>query len=138
MNPHLQIATAIASALESSGVVTATVYAQGSMAETVTPALAVLTEATSSAHAKLHQGTLLLALRYDVDATAATDAGTDAGAAADWLVSDAGRVATRDACADAGLWLRILGPATSANLVELGERARSFEIRMPYWVQTAL
>ena len=140
MNPtaHFTFTTAIASALEASGVVTATVFAQGSTVETVTPALAVSAEDTSSAHTKLHQGSLVLAFRFDPDATSATDAGSAAGAASDWLLSEDGRAAARAACLTSNLWLRILGPATSAGLITLGDRSRAFEIRLPYWIQTAL
>lgn len=137
MNPHLTFASSIAAAISEAEVIPATIYSQGSTAELETPALGVSTEGAQSIHPVLHRGTLVLAYRFDPDATTAEDAGNAAQAAADWLASDPGYLARRSACANAGIWLRILGPANSAQLVDLAERSRSYEIRLPYVIQTA-
>lgn len=137
MKYDLILTTAIAAELTASGLLTAAVYPHGSLVEKATPCLGVTSEEPSTPHPKMHRGNLVLIYQIDADTTPLTDAAEDLAAATDHLQSPAGRTAIRAAIAVDGLWLRILGPVSSTNQLATGDRGKTIEIRMPYWLQSA-
>lgn len=138
MLSHLTLASAIAAELRDADLLQATVYAEGDTDPEGTPALGVVIEEARSVHASLHGGLLTFKYRFDADATTLTEAATDLGQAVDHLLSETGRAHLREDLPPLGIWLRILGPRSTPSVVTIGDRKKAVEIRMPYWIQTAV
>lgn len=138
MLSHLTFASVIANVLDAANVITGQILPEGSMEGKQTPVLGCVIEEASSPHQFLKTGKLALKYEFDGDATTLISAAAALQAAQDYLLGETGRAALREAMLDEGLWLRIIGPVSSPLVTTLGERRKSVEVRMPYWIQTAV
>jgi hypothetical protein len=139
MKTTLTFIAAVAECLTASGLITATVFsAEDPLPEHETPALGLLTEGVENPHSALVGGNLVLRYEFDADTTTALAAATDLTAATDYLLSDAGRAALQAILKPSSIWLRILAPATDPSTAPAGERTRTHQVSVPFWIQTYL
>lgn len=132
-------ASAVAAALTASGLVNATVQPMGSTVARAHPLLGVMVQGFSTLHPAMHRGTLVLRYEFDADTTPAATAAADLQAATDYLLSATGRAALQALLCPSSLWLRILGPAgTTGETAETGDRTRSQDQSLPFWLQSSL
>lgn len=137
MNPHLALSTSTAAVISASGLTTAAVSGHGTLAEKTRPFIGVMTEDESSPHPKMHRGTLVIIHEYDAAASLLPVIADESHLVSTSLCTGALRAALKAALAESGLWLRILGPETSTQTVDLEPGIKAHETRIPYWIQSA-